>query len=79
MSVRNCPICNRIFEDMGVHEVCSDCFAENEKELKKVKDYLYLYPNSSIVSVSEATGVSIQKLKRFLQNERLVSIEKTSL
>lgn len=79
MSVRNCPICNRIFEDMGVQEVCANCFAENETELKKVKDYLYLHPNNSIVEVSEATGVSIQKLKRFLQNERLISVEKSSL
>ncbi|MHB1392762.1 MAG: hypothetical protein ACYCYE_06725 [Clostridia bacterium] len=79
MAVRNCPYCSRIFEDMGVQEVCASCFTENESELRKVKDYLYLHPNNSIVEVSEATGVSIQKLKRFLQNERLISIEKTSL
>ncbi len=79
MSVRNCPICGRIFEDMGVQEVCASCFTENEGELRKVKEYLYLHPNNSIVEVSEATGVSIQKLKRFLQNERLISIEKPSL
>ena len=79
MSVRNCPICNRIFDDMGVHDVCVDCFAENENDLRKVKDYLYQYPNSSIVAVAEATGISIQKLKRFLENERLISIERSSL
>lgn len=79
MSVRNCPICNRIFEDMGVQDVCADCFTQNENDLRKVKDYLYQYPNSSIVAVSEATGISIQKLKRFLENERLISIEKSSL
>lgn len=78
MPVRNCPICNRIFDDLGVREVCADCFAENENELRKVKDYLYIHPNSSIMEVSEATGISVQKLRRFLQNERLVSIEKTS-
>lgn len=79
MAVRNCPLCSRIFEDMGVQEVCPNCFTENESELRKVKDYLYLHPNNSIVEVSEATGVSIQKLKRFLQNERLIAVEKTSL
>ncbi|HYF82191.1 MAG TPA: hypothetical protein VEB00_04070 [Clostridia bacterium] len=79
MAVRNCPICSRIFEDMGAQEVCGSCYTENESDINKVKDYLYLHPNNSIIEVSEATGVSIQKLKRFLQSERLVSIEKTSL
>lgn len=79
MAVRNCPICNRIFEDMGARDVCANCYTENESDINKVKDYLYLHPNNSIVEVSEATGVSIQKLKRFLQSERLVSVEKTSL
>lgn len=77
MSVRNCPICNRIFEDMGVQEVCADCFQEYENELQKVKNYLYLHPNSSVWEVSEATGVSINKLKRYLEDERLVAIEKS--
>jgi hypothetical protein len=76
MSARNCPLCGRIFEDMGIQEVCASCFAENESELKKVKDYVYLHPNNSIIEVSEATGVSIEKLKRFLKNERLIAVEK---
>ncbi|KUO71132.1 MAG: hypothetical protein APF77_23770 [Clostridia bacterium BRH_c25] len=76
MSVKNCPICGRIFEDGGVNEVCASCFIENENEIRKVKDYLYENPNNSIAEVSEATGISIRKLKRFLQNERLVSVEK---
>ena len=76
MATRNCPICNRIFDDMGVQDVCTSCFSENESEINKVKDYIYLHPNNSILEVSEATGVSIQKLKRFLENERLVAVEK---
>lgn len=79
MAARNCPICNRIFEDMGIQDVCVNCFTENEAEIHKVKDYLYRHPNNSIIEVSEATGVSIQKLKRFLQAERLIAVEKTSL
>lgn len=78
MSVRNCPVCGRIFEDMGVREACSGCFAEYEKEITKVKDYLYQNPNKSIVEVSAATGISIEKLKRFINNERLVAVEKAS-
>jgi uncharacterized protein len=79
MAARNCPICNRIFEDLGVQDVCANCFTENETDINKVRDYLYLHPNNSIFEVSEATGISIQKLKRFLQSERLISVEKTSL
>ncbi len=79
MAVKNCPICSRIFEDLGIQDVCVSCFIENESDIRKVKDYLYLHPNNSIIEVSEATGVSIQKLKRFLQSERLIAVEKTSL
>ncbi|HYE81364.1 MAG TPA: hypothetical protein VEG39_04250 [Clostridia bacterium] len=79
MSVRNCPVCGRIFEDMEAQEVCASCFPEYENELRKVKDYLCKHPNSSAWEVSEETGVSINKLKRYLQNERLVISEKTSL
>lgn len=78
MPVKNCPICSRIFDDMGIQEVCPSCFAENEREFHLVKDYLYQYPNKSVIEVSEATGVSIERLKRFLNNDRLVVVNNRS-
>ena len=78
MSARNCPICGRMFEDMGIQDVCAGCSVENENELRKVKDYLYLHPNNSILDVSEATGVSLEKLKLYLRNERLVAVNNNS-
>ncbi len=74
MPIKNCPICSKIFDDMGIQEVCASCFAENEREISLVKEYLYQHPNTGIVEVSEATGVSIEKLKRFLKNDRLVAV-----
>jgi predicted amidophosphoribosyltransferase len=78
MPVKNCPVCGRIFEDLGVNEVCTSCIEGNESEFSRVRDYLYQYPNRNIVEVSEATGVSIEKLKRYLRNDRLVAINNNS-
>ena len=74
MSARNCPICGKIFEGIAVQEVCASCFTEYEREFKIVKEYLYQYPNKNIIEVSETTGVSIEKLKSFLRNDRLVAV-----
>lgn len=78
MAVKNCPVCGRIFNDLNIYEVCASCYTENEEEFKKVKEYLYDFPNQNIVQVSEATGVSIEKIKRFLRNERLVAVNNSS-
>ncbi len=78
MAVKNCPVCGRIFNDMGVNEVCVDCYAENEAVFRTVRDYLYDNPNQNIVQVSEATGVSIEKIKLFLRSERLIAVNNHS-
>lgn len=78
MAVKNCPICGRIFNDLDISEVCTNCYAENEEEFKRVKEYLYDFPNQNIVQISEATGVSIEKIKRFLRNDRLVAVDNHS-
>jgi hypothetical protein len=78
MPAKNCPICGRIFECSGINEVCSACFEGNESEFSRVRDYLYEHPNKNIVEVSEATGLSIEKLKRYLRNDRLIAVNNNS-
>jgi flagellar operon protein (TIGR03826 family) len=68
--LRNCSKCGRLFGYVS-KPICSYCVDEEEDEFSKVKDYLYDYPGSNVFEVSEATGVSTEKIMRFLKEERL--------
>lgn len=68
--LRNCARCGRLFGYTG-RPICSYCIEEEEDEFKKVKDYLYDYPGSTVFEVSDETGVEVEKIMRFLREERL--------
>lgn len=68
--LRNCSRCGRLFGYSG-RPICSYCIEEEEDEFKKVKEYLYDYPGSTVYDVSEATNVEVDKIMRFLREERL--------
>ncbi|MDF2592417.1 MAG: hypothetical protein K0S75_1883 [Clostridia bacterium] len=68
--LRNCSKCGRLFGYMG-KPICSYCAEEEEDDFKKVKEYLYDYPGSTVFEVSDATDVEVEKIMRFLKEERL--------
>lgn len=68
--LRNCVRCGRLFGYIG-RPICSYCVEEEEDEFKKVKEYLYDNPGSTVFEVADATGVSEEKIMRFLREERL--------
>jgi sarcosine oxidase delta subunit len=73
MSYTNCPICGKLFNKQGFYEVCEGCFAQNEIDFDKVRDYLYRYSNKNIMEVAAETGVSIEKIREFIRQGRLSS------
>jgi flagellar operon protein (TIGR03826 family) len=68
--IRNCPRCGKIFNYLG-RPICGRCMQAEEEEFKKVKEYIYDYPGSNMPEISDATEVSIDKIMRFLREERL--------
>lgn len=68
--LRNCSRCGRLFGYVG-RPICSYCIEEEEDEFKIVKDFLYDNPGSTVYEVSDATGVEVEKIMRFLKEERL--------
>lgn len=68
--LRNCAKCGRLFGYSG-SPFCSFCIEEEEDKYKVVRDYLYDNPGSSVVDVSEATGVPTEMIMKFLREERL--------
>lgn len=68
--IRNCPRCGRVFTCIG-RPICNKCVETEENEFKIVKEYIYDNAGATISEVSQETGVSVEKIMRFLREERL--------
>jgi len=68
--LRNCIRCGKVFA-YTYSPVCNKCLEKEEEEYKLVKEYIYENPGSTAFEVSEATGVSVEKIMKFLREERL--------
>lgn len=68
---KNCLRCGKLFKSYG-NAVCQQCIAIEESDFKLVKEYIYDHENANVVEVSEGTGVSVEKIMRFLKEERLI-------
>lgn len=70
MELRNCSRCGKLFVYKG-SSLCPECQKLDEEDFSKVKDYLYDNPGASLIEVSEATGVSSDKILRYLKEGKL--------
>ena len=68
--IRNCPRCGKIFTYIG-KPICNKCIETEENEFKVVKEYVYDNPGATISEVSQETGITVEKIMRFLREERL--------
>lgn len=72
MNLRNCIKCGKLF--VRVHNpICPDCTKEEETNFELVKKYLFEHPNSTAAEVAEETGVSLNAIKKYLNEGRLVA------
>jgi NMD protein affecting ribosome stability and mRNA decay len=69
--LKNCERCGRVFDQEGNEDLCPECYLEDKKELKKVRDYLNKSPLASVMEVCEKTGVSQSQILRFLKEGNL--------
>ncbi|NJD03309.1 MAG: MerR family transcriptional regulator [Ruminiclostridium sp.] len=69
--VRNCRKCGKIFTYLGGGPICPSCKQADEEDFKRVRDYLYDHPGSSLNQVSLELDISVEKIKRFLKDGRL--------
>lgn len=72
MQLRNCPECDRLFTYVN-RNLCPACIEAEEAEFERVRLYVRDHRNSTIPEVSEATGVSADKIILFLREGRLVA------
>lgn len=69
--LKNCEKCGKVFDSEGDEALCSECYLEDKKELKKVKDYLNRDPLASIMDVCNKTGVPQAQILRFIKDGNL--------
>lgn len=70
MNVRNCSRCGKIYAYDGFN-ICTQCRREDEKDFKKIKEYIDENPGAAIAEVSEETQVDTRKIMDFLRQGRL--------
>ncbi|HEY8463334.1 MAG TPA: MerR family transcriptional regulator [Bacillota bacterium] len=70
MDIRNCRRCGRIYQYNGRY-ICNNCLRQEEEDFQKVKQDLIDHPGSSLLDVSERTGVELKVITRFLREGRL--------
>lgn len=69
-TLKNCKRCGRLFVYTG-NPLCSYCLEEDEKIYKKVREYIEQHPRCTVMEVSEALDVPVEKIIQFLREGKL--------
>ncbi len=70
MDVRNCKLCNSLFNYDG-NSLCPACRKKMDDKFLEVRQYIYDNPTASMTVVAEENDVPIQQIKRWIREERL--------
>lgn len=75
MNVVNCSRCGKLFQHNGISNYCPLCVQEDEENFKRIKDYLYNYPKSTVMEVAEALDIAVKQIKHYLREGRLEVVD----
>ena len=70
INLGNCPRCGRLFAN-NFRDICPSCIKEIEEEYEKCLKFLREEKLATIQEVSEATGVSIRQITKFIKEGRI--------
>ncbi len=73
LDLRNCPNCGRLFAKKPGVDLCPVCIDDEEVDFQKVKNFLWDNPNSTIELVHEKTGVSRERIIKFIRDDRIIA------
>ncbi len=69
--LRYCKVCRKMFQYVAGAQLCPACKKIDEEEFEKVRTFLRDFPGANMKEVSDNTGVSPNKINRWLKEERL--------
>ncbi|HOA80693.1 MAG TPA: hypothetical protein PKK61_06490 [Defluviitaleaceae bacterium] len=75
MSYDICKICGRFFYKSG-RIYCDECYEKDKAEYKVVRDYVIKHRGCSVMEVSNATGIPVKTIYRFVEEGRIDIDEK---
>ncbi|MCR2806740.1 TIGR03826 family flagellar region protein [Paenibacillus soyae] len=70
MNVDNCPRCGKIFAK-NFRDVCPACMKDIDREYQLCADYLRENKGAIIHELSDATGVAIRQITKFIREGRI--------
>lgn len=70
LNIKNCPQCGRVFA-VGIHDLCPACTKALEQQYELCATYLRDNRGATIGQLSEATGVSINQITKFIREGRI--------
>lgn len=70
MNLDNCPRCGRLFVK-NLMGLCQPCIKELEHEYEICVNYLRENKGTNIQELSDATGISIKEITRFIREGRI--------
>ena len=70
MNLDYCPRCGKLYAK-GLRDICPACVKDIEQEYEKCVDYLKKNRHLNIQQLSEATGVSVRQITRFIREGRI--------
>lgn len=79
MALQNCNKCGKLIGETP-SGFCDTCKVDDPSysNLHKVKDFLYDNPNSTMIAVSEATGVTVAEIAKFIREGAIVEMSMVS-
>lgn len=72
LNIINCKKCKRIFQPVGNKKICPECERALEDKFTEVREYIRDHPDVSIMEVSREMDVSVEQLKQWVREERLL-------
>ena len=73
MNVMQCSMCNKLFQSYS-GRICPDCIQKVDEGFVKIREHLFVNPNSGGVDeIAEATQVSRKIVLHLLREKRLVA------
>lgn len=67
----NCKHCKKLYATFNHSSYCENCAQAEEEIFRKVRDFLYARPNSDAITISNATGVSPNKIFEYVREGRV--------
>jgi hypothetical protein len=76
MNLVNCSSCGRMFtRSLSSNEFCPACLKQSEENYRKISEYFASHPSSTSQEISDATGIDLKDIHRFVRENRLRTVK----